>query len=176
MVHGLAAQLGGALDVSSTASLGTTVQLWLPTTDAVAHAVGAPEPVQGPPRSGTALVVDDEDLVRSSTAHMLADLGYSVVEAASAKDALRLFEGGLLPDLLVTDHLMPGMSGVDLVRRILATHATQALIISGYADVEGIAPDLPRLVKPFRQIELEQAIAALTVNTLGLMPSLDLPA
>ena len=99
---------------------------------------------------------------------MLAGLGYAVVEAHSAEEAWRLLEGGLVPDLLVTDHLMPGLSGADLVRQVAATRPVQALIISGYADVEGIAPDLPRLVKPFRQIELAQAIAALTVIPNGL--------
>lgn len=173
MVHGLAAQLGGALAVSSTPGLGTKVELWLPTTEAAAAVAGeieATEAAQGTVRSGTALVVDDEDLVRSSTADMLEDLGYVVVEAASAEEALRLLEDGLVPDLLVTDHLMSGLSGADLVRRIAATRPLQALIISGYAEVEGIAPDLPRLVKPFRQTELAHAIAALTAppNSLGI--------
>lgn len=168
MVHGLAAQLGGALVVSSTPGLGTKVELWLPTTETVADAGEVAEPFQGLARLGTALVVDDEDLVRSSTADMLADLGYAVVEANSAEEAWGLVEGGLAPDLLVTDHLMPGLSGADLVRQIAATRPLQALIISGYADVEGIAPDLPRLVKPFRQMELAQAIASLTVIPSGL--------
>ena len=161
MVHGLAAQLGGALVVSSTPGLGTTVELWLPTTETTVDAAEAVQPFKGPARSGTALVVDDEDLVRSSTADMLADLGYAVVEAHSAEEALGLLDGGLSPDLLVTDHLMPGLSGADLVRQVAATRPIQALIISGYAEVEGIAPDLPRLVKPFRQSELAQAIAAI---------------
>lgn len=164
MVHGLAAQLGGALAISSNPGLGTKVELWLPTTDAAVDGVVEPETIQGPARIGTALLVDDEDLVRTSTADMLADLGYAVVEAGSAEEALRLFEGGLVPELLVTDHLMPGLSGAELVRRIAATRPLKALIVSGYADVEGIAPDLPRLVKPFRQIELARAIAALAIN------------
>jgi CheY-like chemotaxis protein len=164
MVHGLAAQLGETLAVSSTPGLGTKVELWLPTTDANADPIETIELVESPARSGMALVVDDEDLVRSSTAEMLADLGYTVVEAVSAEEALLLLEGGLVADLLVTDHLMSGMSGSDLVRHITATRPLQALIISGYADVDSIAADLPRLVKPFRQMELAVAIAALTAN------------
>ncbi|MDQ1193825.1 signal transduction histidine kinase [Brevundimonas vesicularis] len=164
MVHGLAAQLGGTLTVASTPGLGTRVELWLPTTDAEVDPVRAVMAIESPARSGTALVVDDEDIVRTSTADMLADLGYAVVEASSAEAALLLIEGGLLPDLLVTDHLMPGMSGADLVRRIAAAHSLPALIISGYAEVDGIAPDLPRLMKPFRQIELLDAIAALSTS------------
>ncbi|WP_324808750.1 response regulator [Sphingomonas sp. LY29] len=64
--------------------------------------------------AGTALLVDDEELVRSSTREMLTDLGFSVVEAASAEEALHLVGQGLELDLLVTDHLMPGMSGTEL--------------------------------------------------------------
>jgi len=66
---------------------------------------------------GTVLLVDDEDLVRESTADMLGEIGYRVVEATSAEEALALIDDGLAFDLLVTDHLMPGMSGVDLPRR-----------------------------------------------------------
>ena len=65
---------------------------------------------------GTALLVGDEDLVRMSTADMLMYLGYSVVEASSAEEALRLVGDGMRPDVLVTDHLMPGLTGVELAR------------------------------------------------------------
>ncbi len=117
---------------------------------------------------GTALLVDDEDLVRMSTADMLSDLGYSVVEAASAEEALRLMQNGLRPDLLVTDHLMPGMSGADLARAVHAERpGTPVLVVSGYAESEGIAPDLPRLSKPFRTDELAGSLAQLA----GSMPN-----
>jgi CheY-like chemotaxis protein len=110
---------------------------------------------------GTALLVDDERFVRASTADMLADLGYEVVECANAEEALEAIDGGLSFDLLVTDHLMPGMSGVDLARVVRSrTPDAPVLIISGYADTEAIAPDLPRLSKPFRQIDLSASIEA----------------
>uniref|UniRef100_UPI001D0DF353 response regulator n=1 Tax=Klebsiella pneumoniae TaxID=573 RepID=UPI001D0DF353 len=57
--------------------------------------------------------MDDEELVRASTADMLADLGYTVVEAASGEQAMQLLDSGLKFDVLVTDHLMPGVSGTD---------------------------------------------------------------
>jgi PAS domain S-box-containing protein len=162
MVHGLAAQLGGALHIGSHPGLGTKVELWLPI------GRGAPaetDPVSGAqqrPTSGTVLLVDDEDLVRASTADMLTDMGYTVVEATSAEEALRLLSDGLRPDLLVTDHLMPGMSGTDLARETCKRMpGTPVLIISGYAEVEGMAPDLPRLSKPFRQADLAFSVAEL---------------
>jgi CheY-like chemotaxis protein len=97
-----------------------------------------------------------------STADMLMDLGFEVIEAGSAEEALRLVDAGERPDLLVTDHLMPGMSGADLARTLREKAAgLPVLIVSGYAETEGIAPDLPRLTKPFRNAELADRIANL---------------
>lgn len=160
MVHGLAAQLGGVLAIDSRPGLGTDVQLWLPTTDERAQDAERAREVVPRAAAGRALVVDDEDVVRASTADMLTDLGYDVVEAGSAEQALLLIERGLVPDLLVTDHLMPGKTGTDLAREVLERlPGTRTLIVSGYAEAEGIAPDLPRLVKPFRQGDLAASIA-----------------
>jgi CheY-like chemotaxis protein len=104
---------------------------------------------------GTALLVDEEALVRLSTGDMLGDLGYSVVEAESAEDALHSLGQGLAPDLLKADHLMPGMNGTDLARVLQSSNPNiQVLIVPGYAEDEGVAPDLPRLTKPFRNADL----------------------
>ena len=163
MVHGLAAQLGGGLTIRSEPGQGTTVELWLPISAEPVEEAGAVRPV---PAShgvrGRVLLVDDEDLVRMSTADMLGDLGFEVIEAGSAEEALRHVEDGMDLDLLVTDHLMPGMSGADLARRVQPLRpGLPVLIVSGYAEVEGIASDLPRLVKPFRARELAEQIAAI---------------
>lgn len=113
-----------------------------------------------------ALLVDGEELVRMSATDMLSDLGYSVVEAGSAEEAPRFVEKGLVPDVLVTDHLMPGMSGTELARTLQArSHALPVLIVSGYAESEGVAPDLPRLTKPFRNDELAVSLAGLSGAT-----------
>ncbi len=91
---------------------------------------------------------------------MLRELGYDVVEARSAEDALKLFEQGLTPKLLVTDHLMPGISGTQLARSVLAAHPdVQVLIVSGFSEVEDVAPDLPRLTKPFRREDLASMLS-----------------
>ena len=111
---------------------------------------------------GTALLVDDEDLVRMSTADMLMDIGYEVVEAASAEVALGLVSDGLAPDVLVTDHLMPGMSGAELARSLWERRPDlPVLIVSGYADAVGIDPGMHRLTKPFRSSELASSLSAL---------------
>lgn len=159
MVHGLAAQLGGALTIDSRPGVGTNVKLWLPVTNSVVDVAERTDDTATVPGAGCALVVDDEEVVRASTADMLADLGFDVVEAASAEQAAEILNGGLKPDLLVTDHLMPGRNGTDLARDVQTRlPGTRLLIVSGYAEAEGIAPDLPRLVKPFRQADLAAAI------------------
>ena len=90
MVHGLASQLGGALTISSKVGVGTNIDLWLPVTEAPSAAdILVAESIGEQGHHGTALLVDDEELVRASTAHMLAELGYRVVEASSADEALR---------------------------------------------------------------------------------------
>jgi PAS domain S-box-containing protein len=163
MVHGLASQLGGALNVESRLGVGTNVELWLPASDVPADEAALAAPAsERPARAGTALLVDDERLVRESTADMLEDLGYEVVQAASAEEALRLIAGGLRPDVLMSDHLMPGMNGTELANIVQADlPGTPVLIVSGYAKADGIAPHYPRLVKPFRNSELAASLAEL---------------
>ena len=112
VVHGLVAQLGGSIAISSQpGESAPTVELWLPVADVALEAPDDLIPSRLPEFSGTALLVDDEELVRMSTADMLSDLGYRVVDAGSGpEEALQLLSDGLRPNLLVTDHLMPGMT------------------------------------------------------------------
>lgn len=163
MVHGLVAQLGGRMTIDSAPGKGTAIELWLPISTT---AIGVEEVAAAAPATqvgrGMALIVDDEELVRMSTADMLIDLGFEVVEAGSAEEALQKLKTGTLPTFLITDHLMPGMSGVDLAREARLIEPTlPILIVSGYAEEGGIAADLPRLTKPFRNAELAESIAAL---------------
>jgi CheY-like chemotaxis protein len=99
---------------------------------------------------------------------MLSDLGYAVVETTSAEEALTLIEGGLVPDVVITDHLMPGMTGTDLACAVRTRWpAMPVLVISGYAEDGGLAPDLPRLTKPFRQADLVASLATLVTAPTG---------
>lgn len=156
MVHGLASQLGGALRISSELGTGTVVELWLP--QALVDVVSvdeSPRTLGDSSAKGRALLVDDEFLVRMSTADMLMDLGYDVIEAASAEEALELVDRDEPFDLLVTDHLMPGMTGVDLARIVKVKRpGIPVLLVSGYAEGDGLNAGLPRLTKPFRADEL----------------------
>jgi signal transduction histidine kinase/CheY-like chemotaxis protein len=168
MVHGLAAQLGGGIALESSPGEGATIKIWLPVAD---HAAAAPTPRTDPVvshGSGTVLLVDDEDLVRASTAYMLTDLGYHVIEAKNAEEALRKMDEESAVDLLVTDHLMPGMTGADLSRTVARRWPDiPVLLISGYAESGGVGLEFTRLTKPFRQSDLAAILAELTGN-LGL--------
>ena len=164
MVHGLAAQLGGVLNLTSSPGEGTVAEIWLPVAAEAATVedleAGAPDRA---PRQATILLVDDEELVRMATAEMLSDLGYTVVEANSAAEALRLLRSRERPDLLITDYLMPGMNGAELIElaKPLAP-AMKLMLITGYSNVaEGPAASVPRLAKPFRHADLARSVADL---------------
>jgi signal transduction histidine kinase len=157
MVHGLAAQSGGTLTLASEPGAGTTVELWLPATEEAA--VGADEQAVEPrvaQRAATVLLVDDEELVRAATADMLRDIGYTVVEAGSPTQALEAIRGGLDADVLVSDYLMPGMTGGQLIHELRTTGIQiPALLVTGYvATGEDVPADVQRLAKPFRQVDL----------------------
>jgi PAS domain S-box-containing protein len=161
MAHGLASQLGGMLTISSAVGVGTNVELWLPASDEEIEAeTPGPDSFPIETRAGTVLLVDDEMLVRASTADMLVELGYDVVEAATGEEALRIFDAGRPFDMLVTDYLMPGMNGVDLAHAVLDRQPQlPILVVSGYAETGGVPAYLPRLTKPFRQADLAEVIA-----------------
>ena len=164
MIHGLAAQSGGTLTLASEPGRGTRVELWLPATQEEPAEVADHhnEPVTAR-RAAKILLVDDEDIVRFATADMLRDIGYQVVEAASGSQALAAIRGGVDVDLLVTDYLMPGITGAALITELRATgHTLPALLITGYAATGADVPgDVPRLAKPFRQVDLAARVDAL---------------
>ncbi len=160
MVHGLAAQSGGALALASCLGAGTTAELWLPVAEGAAMAaIASSDEIVAFGRQLSVLLVDDEELVRMGTADMLADLGHVVTHADSGDAAILLLEDRRF-DLIVTDYLMPGMNGVDLVHRAHARRPDMpVLLVTGFADLaDGDAEDLMRLPKPFRQGELSRAI------------------
>jgi len=173
MIHGLAGQLGGALTIETERGRGTAIHLWLPVSEAESLAPSPARAAPGVAASRTILLVDDDELVRASTAAMLAELDHRVVEAHSTEEARRMVEAGLEFDLLMTDYLMPGASGGDLVAWVAERRPRMpALVITGYAGAEGLAPTLTVLSKPFRRDDLARAIHALLVESMrGDSPS-----
>ena len=165
MIQGLTAQSGGRLKISSLEGEGTTVELWLPRAQS--------QPIKRPkaigrqpdqiPQPCTVLVVDDDALVRTGAVAMLEDLGHNVIEVSSAAKALAILNSPHAVDVVVTDHAMPGMTGMELVRRLRCVQPSLVIILAtGYAELpdgEAEDPSLPRLSKPFRQQELADAIS-----------------
>lgn len=159
MAHGLAAQLGGALTIDSALGEGTHICLWVPTTTLPLPERANVQTTKATHGQGTVLLVDDDDAVRASAEEMLFDLGYTVVGASSAAQAWTLIDQGLAPDLLITDHIMPGMTGTELARAVRQRYpGLGVLVISGYAEETGIDPELPRLHKPFLRADLAEAL------------------
>lgn len=167
MVHGMAEQLGGRLLLDSRPGQGTTVEIWLP----VAASAIAAEParsVESAPVAETAthpltvLAVDDDALVLMNTTALLEDLGHTVIEANSARDALSILESNGEVDLLITDHAMPQMTGAQLIAEVgQRWPALPAILATGYADLpSGAGAGMLRLNKPFWQADLEKAVAA----------------
>lgn len=173
MAQGLAAQSGGALRIASEVGVGTQIDMWLPVaaegTQAAPMAVAAA--YSGPrTRPLFVLVVDDEELVRNGTVDMLVDLGHSVVEAASGIAALDILRQGVACELLVTDYVMPGMSGVELIREARRLRPRlPALLVTGFANMaESQFQDLVWVSKPFRQADLARRVADL-MGESGIM-------
>ncbi len=164
-VQGLAEQSGGAFRLESKLGCGTTATLWLPVSEqAVAdEEFSESEPVALPVLAGArpVLLVDDEELVRTGIAAMLTEVGYEVVEAGSAYQALDLLNDGLEVDALITDYAMPGMTGVELAREARSLKPTlHVLLITGYAAVSDYeAGGLARLAKPFGQAHVSSLLS-----------------
>ena len=163
MAEGLLAQLGGRLVIDSVPGEGTTVTLFLPQAGVpIRKSEEADKEFPTEKSRGTILLIDDDELVRAGTADMLAELGFDVMEAANADQGLGLIQGASTLSAVVTDHLMPGMTGAELARKLKDEHPDlPVLLISGYQNIETIAPDIPRLSKPFRHKQLGASIASL---------------
>lgn len=155
-VFGIVTQSGGHLRVHSEVGKGTTFDLWLPST--TEETTGAPVRPVADLRTGeeTVLVAEDEDAVRGYVAQVLNRAGYRVLEAADAGGALALsrsWEGPI--HLLITDVVMPGMSGRDLATVVeREREGLRTLFISGYTGEDDVPADFhgPRrdfLAKPF---------------------------
>ncbi len=166
-VHGIVTQAGGTIDVESAPGKGTTFRVRLP-----AMAEGAAAPTEDPARvdargQATILLVEDQAEVRRFVGSVLRACGYRVLEAEEPCAACELFEReGAAIDLLLSDVIMPGMSGGDLAAWMRAWRPDLPLMfMSGYAGGAlhahgaGIA-DAPFLQKPFTPFQLAAAVRA----------------
>ena len=171
MVDGLVAQSGGAMRITSRQGAGTTVELWLPVSQA--QQVERPRPAAPTlieeTRCCRVLVVDDDPIVLAGTAAMLEDLGHIATEVESAENALQILQSDANIDLVLTDHAMPGMTGTELAKHIRRNWPELAVVIAtGYAELPGeLDAGVPRLSKPYRQ----QDLAVLVARLVGEQPN-----
>ncbi|QJD59466.1 PAS domain S-box protein [Pseudomonas sp. gcc21] len=176
MVHGMAGQLGGKLVITSGKGKGTTVVVWLPV------AVSEPEPthkldpdtVAGFKGPLNILAVDDDPLVLTNTTAMLEELGHNVIEANSGPQALELLRERNV-DLIITDHAMPVMTGLQLAEIVRAERPGLPIVLAtGYAELSRrvrIPQKIPRLGKPFGEDALAEAITQALIFVAPNSPS-----
>ncbi|WP_076860921.1 hybrid sensor histidine kinase/response regulator [Bradyrhizobium mercantei] len=160
MVHGLAVQLGGALQLSSAVGKGTAATLLLPVATAAPEAASPVPATQKIKRSAVILLVDDDPLIAMSTMEMLEDLGHRVIGVNSAQHALDILRSDQEIDLMMTDHVMPGMTGIELAAASRKVRPQLVVLLAtGYAELpDGIQVDLPRLAKPYHQDQLRERL------------------
>jgi signal transduction histidine kinase len=159
VVYGIVEKLAGRIEVVSHPGLGTTMQILLPATEELSGGeitMGSPRTPEG--QGEKILVVENEEAVRNVTVRILARAGYRVTSSASGEAALLTIAQNGNPDLVLTDIVMPGMSGWELARRL----EIKTLYMSGYPINED-GNDHRIVRKPFESHELLEAVA----ETLG---------
>ena len=154
-VYGIVRQSGGYIDVQSQEGSGTTVAIYLPRVDKVPETVEKHESKVAEGKNETILFVEDDDMVRNMVAAVLEQYGYNVIEAENGSVAMKRCEQEDKIHLMITDVVMPGISGPDLVRQIITIQPEmKVLYISGYTDDaivhHGVLDEnTPFLQKPF---------------------------
>ncbi len=165
-VYGFVKQSGGHLKIYSEIGQGTTIKIYLPrysgATDGAERSAAVP--MREYHGTGLILLVEDEDAVRAFTAANLRELGYEVVEARSASDAMAELHNGHVFDLLLTDIVMPDVNGRQLADQALAIRQDlKVLFMTGFTKNavihNGVVdPGVHLLTKPFTSEELSLAV------------------
>ena len=161
-VYGMAQQSGGGARIVSEPGVGTTVEIWLRVASGEEDAEPAtPTRMPAAIQAARILIVEDDDYVRESMVSSLEALGHTVRQAPDGEAGLRALHAER-PDLLITDYLMPGMTGAELMQRTRAMFPGLPMIIAtGYADmkaIEQVIHDDVVLRKPFQLAELAVSV------------------
>jgi signal transduction histidine kinase len=165
--QGIMQALGGEIRVASQLGIGTTFTVLMdPAPDMQLEVARVPEPAPPESPSGRILVIDDEATLLRAIKHILEDDGHKVVCRERATDALALLDQGEIFDLIISDIMMPAMTGMELYAQLQANHpmmAPRMLFITGGAITRGAAAFLeavpnPRLEKPFKIAQLCTAV------------------
>ena len=170
VVYGTMTRHGGRLELSSVPGAGTRAALWFPVlTDAAAEvrdAPVAPRRAGGAPQRVQLLLVEDEYAVRVATERTLRSLGHEVASVGDIHEAARVLEAEPRIALVVSDVMMPGGSGLDLLRRVRASGSrVPFLFVSGYAvdsleGTVGVDAAVDVLTKPWTVAELAERVQA----------------
>jgi CheY-like chemotaxis protein len=176
-VYGTVRQIGGCITVTSKVGEGTMFQIFLPRVDDPVDVVEAPQAPAQPARGAeTILVVEDDDAVRRMTREFLKIKGYTVIEARSAANAIQIMEERNQEiELVLTDVLMPGMKGRELVERLMQIRSNmKVLYMSAYTEDAAINigvlnPGTEFIEKPFGPDDLANKIREVLAraSTLG---------
>jgi two-component system cell cycle sensor histidine kinase/response regulator CckA len=166
-VYGIVKQSGGFVSVSSQLGRGTSFQIYLPLADTSATALPVVEPTEVKGGTETILVVEDDDNVREFLSRALLDLGYTVLQARDGVEGIdRVQSRGGHVDLIISDVVMPGLGGKELIGEVSRTYpGVRALLISGYpgeAESDDEHPGAtPFVQKPVGPTELARKVREL---------------
>jgi PAS domain S-box-containing protein len=166
VVYGIVKQLGGYITVDSEPGRGTTFTMFFPASEGAPAALeegrAAAARVGADGQRTRVLLVEDEEHVRTLTKRILERAGYDVMAAATGEEALEIFETTADPiDLVLTDIVMPGLSGPEMLVRMTRLRAVPALLMSGYPDqgeTVGPAAAMRVIPKPFTADVLTSAV------------------
>ena len=168
LVYGIITNHGGGVAISSQVGKGTSARVYLPAEKTFVHeSLAADKELRG---TGTILVVDDESLLLTMADTILSDFGYTVLTASSGQKALQLLaQPDTQVDLVITDLVMPGMGGRELIERIRQQGlAMPVLSTSGYVLPEGKQTGAGYLQKPFTSTELLRQVKAALARATGV--------
>lgn len=165
MVYGFMKQSGGNATIYSGVGAGTTINLYFPRADDSERRETRKSTTRNLP-TGTEriLVVEDESRLRERTAASLRALGYAVNTATDGTDALRAISTGPVPDMVLTDVVMPGLDGLGLVRALSESEPSlKVMLMTGYAEASALLDSAidsgaPLLHKPFTRRQLAVGI------------------
>jgi two-component system cell cycle sensor histidine kinase/response regulator CckA len=163
-VHAILSRSGGVLTIDSRVGHGTTVSAYFPRAIATENSATAPEPLARRIGNPTVLIVEDADEVRELASKQLQRRGYVVLEARNADEAVRVFDGDTAVDVILSDVVMPGTSGPEMMAQLLARRpGLKVVYMSGYTEDAIVSrgvlePGVVFLHKPFTAESLERKL------------------